>query len=134
MQITFFFNTENVCPWLTLHSPLPAVKGRIFYRLRSLFSFLATPAAAHAVSFPAEWHLCTWRLALHGGSRDPPGLAQIKVATENCREDHGCDPRHWVFREIQPLQMTGDPPLEVTHLSNILIPKGQTGSNAYSES
>lgn len=78
--------------------------------------------AAQTVSFPAGRHFCPWRVALHGGSMDPPGLAQIKVATELQRGDHGGDPGRWVFREIRSAQATGDPPVEVTHLSDSLLP------------
>lgn len=78
--------------------------------------------ADRTVPFPAEWHFCPWQVAHCGGSLDPLALVQIKVATELESRDHRGYPGHWVFREIQPIQMTADPPVEVTDLSHFLLP------------
>lgn len=46
----------------------------------------------------------------------------------------GVHPGHWVFREIQLVQVTGDLPMTVTYLSDSLEPEGQAGRSAYSDS
>lgn len=79
-------------------------------------------STAHAASLPAEQHCCPWRVALRGDSMDAPGLAQVKVATELERGDDGGNLEHWTFRDIQPVQATGDQPAEVTHLSPSTLP------------
>lgn len=64
---------------------------------------------------------------------DPSGTAQIKAATKIQSGDHGCHPGHWLFKEIQLVQVTGDLPVAVTHPSDSPEPQGQAGRSAYSD-
>lgn len=74
------------------------------YASGCLHSFLPCRVAF----LPTEGSSAWWQ---HGSSRTGMDQSCHRIRERRSRGDPG----HWVFREIQPVQATGDPPAEVTH-------------------